>query len=555
MMIGGIQPFRIATPSMMVYSRQSPVPRPDARQGEQRAGVRDFMRRLVDTGLIVRQLQKDWEDAKVRGGRLSAAKLTGTRSIDLGSGSAYSTLTSTEEIATATTEVGNRSPTWGTVTSTASVNIVGTYTGASSATLAIKNPIGQTFTVGGANAFDLNLLINGTKSSTITVPARYSPGTLISIGSGLSVSFGLGSIFRQDQASFDVFAGLDLTLDPSAAFDGSDGRSTYLDTPVTAGSFDINGTTITVSANDSVNTVLDSINQSGADVDATYDPVLDTVLLTRRTVGGMDIVVGNDTSGFLSAVKLASATTTRGGIDGYADPIGTVPTLSSIQSGVFELNGITFTVDTATDSVEDVIRTVNESSAGVVMALNNGNLTVRTTDTSRPITVSGDSSGFFAAFGIDEGTVEPNVRKGMSGFQRRDFEKQVQAMVSALNEMAKTVTNESLIHDALKDARNNIRNAIEEPFGTSNRDKVDSGFGLKFDVSTDSTAPFAQLGALGTKQLDRALQRNPTEVFQTFFGNSQKPGLADSLLGALDTVQNNLIDKYGSVGFMLDIYA
>ena len=77
---------------------------------------------------------------------------------------------------------------------------------------------------------------------------------------------------------------------------------------MTAGSFDVNGVSITVAANDTINSVLAKIDASAAGVTATFDATREEVVLTQKTEGAAnDIVLANDTSGFLAATKLDTA--------------------------------------------------------------------------------------------------------------------------------------------------------------------------------------------------------------------------------------------------------
>ena len=81
-------------------------------------------------------------------------------------------------------------------------------------------------------------------------------------------------------------------------------------TPVTTGSFTINGVKIAVNAsNDNVASILSKINSSTAGVVASYDLITDTFTLTNTGTGPQSIVVGasGDTSNFLTAAGLTSA--------------------------------------------------------------------------------------------------------------------------------------------------------------------------------------------------------------------------------------------------------
>ena len=81
---------------------------------------------------------------------------------------------------------------------------------------------------------------------------------------------------------------------------------------VTAGSFTLNGTAISVAANDTIDAVVARINASVSGVTAIVSA--DRVILTTKANSEDPITLAGDTSGFFAATKLASATTTAGNI-------------------------------------------------------------------------------------------------------------------------------------------------------------------------------------------------------------------------------------------------
>ena len=127
-------------------------------------------------------------------------------------------------------------------------------------------------------------------------------------------------------------------MDPTKAFNGTAANDPRFETgnTVTAGSFDVNGATITVNADDTINSVLAKISASGAGVTASFDATREKVVLTQTTAGSSEpITLENDTSGFLAATKLDVFSAIPGGdlTDEAADPINTVAKLSGITTG------------------------------------------------------------------------------------------------------------------------------------------------------------------------------------------------------------------------------
>lgn len=129
-------------------------------------------------------------------------------------------------------------------------------------------------------------------------------------------------------------------VNPANPFNGT-GASDPLFDPgqaVTAGSFQVNGISITVQANDTIYKVLDKITSSFAGVTATFDPVTETVNLISKTNGAPAITLAGDTSGFLAAVKLDATAQSRAGVLGAAGLADPIQIRSDITSGVGKVN-------------------------------------------------------------------------------------------------------------------------------------------------------------------------------------------------------------------------
>jgi flagellar hook-associated protein 2 len=96
-------------------------------------------------------------------------------------------------------------------------------------------------------------------------------------------------------------------INADADFD-STGNAGFV-APVTAGYFTINGVKITVTSDENLQDVLNSINNSTAGVNAVYNSVSGQVELTNQNSGPQSIVLGasGDTSNFLSAAGLTAA--------------------------------------------------------------------------------------------------------------------------------------------------------------------------------------------------------------------------------------------------------
>ncbi|MBI4473442.1 MAG: hypothetical protein HY646_12295, partial [Acidobacteria bacterium] len=151
---------------------------------------------------------------------------------------------------------------------------------------------------------------------------------------------------------------------------------------VTNGSFAINGVSISVDIQaDSLQSIIGKINTSEAGVTASYDSLTDKFVLTPDTEGGL-VLVGSDTSGFLTAAKVTGG----------------------VQSGTFTVNSVSIAVANG-DTIESVLSKITASAAGVTATYDESTQKVRlaaTENSDDPIVVGNDTSGFLALVRLDE---------------------------------------------------------------------------------------------------------------------------------------------------------
>ncbi len=91
-------------------------------------------------------------------------------------------------------------------------------------------------------------------------------------------------------------------IDPTA-----DLATAGLRTPLTAGTFTINGVSITYNSGDSLNTLISNINSSGAGVTAVYDTYEDQMVLSSKQSGPQNITVADGTGNIATALRLTSS--------------------------------------------------------------------------------------------------------------------------------------------------------------------------------------------------------------------------------------------------------
>ncbi len=189
-------------------------------------------------------------------------------------------------------------------------------------------------------------------------------------------------------------------------------------TPVTAGTFTVNGKQITVATTDTLQAVFTAINTatSGA-VTGSYDPGTDKITLT----GTGTITLGSavDTSNFLTAAKLnnngASSVVS-------SHSLGTVKQSTALASanfattvtdggsgaGAFKINGVTIAFSATGDSMTNLLARINNSAAGVTATYDSVNdrflLTNKTTG-DLGIALEDVTGNFLAASKLSSGSL------------------------------------------------------------------------------------------------------------------------------------------------------
>ena len=255
------------------------------------------------------------------------------------------------------------------------------------------------FTAHGTSLSNSSLNWNATASSS-TANGQYSVN--VSQLATTAARQGSNNVGKGLSATSDV-SGLSLATLPTA-------------TAVTAGSFQVNGATVSVSLTDSLQDVFNKISTAtnGA-VTASYDPSSDKV--TMQTGNGSPVVLGasNDTSNFLSVMKLSNNGTTS--VSSAADlgstqlnkPLSQSHLAAAIGdtdasgNGSFQINGVSIAFNVNTDSLQSVLSRINASSAGVTAAYDTSNdrftITNKTTG-NLGLSVAETSGGLLDAMGV-----------------------------------------------------------------------------------------------------------------------------------------------------------
>jgi flagellar hook-associated protein 2 len=204
--------------------------------------------------------------------------------------------------------------------------------------------------------------------------------------------------------------------------------------PVTAGTFTVNGTQITIASTDTLQSVLEQIN-SVQGVTASYSPTTDEITLSSSS----PLVLGNanDTSNFLQDAQLYNAAqvdtngtysitsaSALGGINldnvlsssNLATPIND----GGGGNGQFLINGVAIDFNASTDTINSVLQKINESAAGVTATFDASNNEFQLTNTSTGdvgITLQDVTGNFLAATGLAGGALQrgTNLQYSING--------------------------------------------------------------------------------------------------------------------------------------------
>ena len=192
-------------------------------------------------------------------------------------------------------------------------------------------------------------------------------------------------------------------------------------TPVTAGTFSVDGDTVKVSTTDSLQDVFNAIaTATNNKVTASYNASTDEITLASSD--NSEIVLGSaaDTSNFLQVAQLFNNGTDSvtsasalghvqlGGTMANAD-LSTAITDGGNGQGAFKINGITINYNASTESIQNVLSSINSSGAGVTASYDSiNNRFELTNNTTGDVGISAQdvTGNFLTATGLATGTLQ-----------------------------------------------------------------------------------------------------------------------------------------------------
>ncbi len=469
-------------------------------------------------------------------------KLSGSSPLGLDNTTTPTVLESVEEINTVPTSFGPFGPAW-TGSSTALPTISGVYDGSSgTGTLTFD---ARTTGVHGQDRLRIRVRdVGGSVLQNIFVEVNDPIDQQYALGNGLFFSLGAGSIVRNDAFTVDVYDSVGSVVDTSNPFDGTRNSIPNFDPGlgVTAGSFLLNGVQIDVAADDSIDSITTQINQSAAGVTASFDAVRERVVLTQNTPGAAPpVLVSNDDSGLIDALKLSAAVAVPGRDRDLDQPLANLAQFQSVQSGTVRINGVDVAIDVQTDSLQEVLDRINQSQQDATATYTSSpeRVVLATVDAGIDLSVDDGGTGLFAALGIASG----QYRADETGNPRR-----AAAVTEAVQDVSRWF-NEFLARDRSNALINSFAGKLDGVLSAALT--ADPSHGLRLGRSDASRF------SVDARGLSRALQFNERAARALLIGENQgtSAGLVGSLLNTVDQAVRSLDNLIGSRSGAVDLFA
>lgn len=212
----------------------------------------------------------------------------------------------------------------------------------------------------------------------------------------------------------NISATLAASNDVSGVILGTAGFST----PITAGTFSVNGRQVTIATTDSLQDVFNKIATATGDaVTAGYNAATDEITLTSG--GAITLGSAADTSNFLQVAQLYNNAGLSVSSASALGRVNTTLTMSNASlatpvsdggggAGELTINGVSISYDAGSDSVQNVLARINGSSAGVTAAYDavNNRFTLTNNSTGDVgISMEDVTGNFLAATGLSSGAL------------------------------------------------------------------------------------------------------------------------------------------------------
>ncbi|MDX1515462.1 MAG: flagellin hook IN motif-containing protein [Woeseiaceae bacterium] len=464
-------------------------------------------------------------------------------------------LNSTEEINASPMSFSPFGPGWD-GSSTALITIGGEYDGSHG-----SGPI--TFEVrraGVRGQDDLRIRVEdsqGNRIRNINIRDHHALDRQYDLQNGLYLTLGNGSLTNRDTASITVSDSVGAVVDPTRPLGGirnSNPNLQFGTTPIVDGSFLVNGESISVSTADSINDVITRINQSAAGVTATFNAGTERIDFVQDTAGSVPTIdLQNDTSNLLDALKLSGAVVVPGTDREDEQALADVSQFASVQSGDLLINGRSISIDTASDSLADVLDRINASPANVVASFDDATqrVVIEARDAASVLEIDSNGTGFFGALNIVEGRVDPEaVSRGVSRARSYDIADAAAAAFAELNYLFRDASFVGRDANAAR-FRAPLESALRTTFGD---DLTANLLGLNLDGSANARLR-GDFATVDRQTLTRNLQLRGDTVKSLLTNAAGDAGLIVDLMRATRQALTGVNQALGISGTFVDTFA
>ena len=374
---------------------------------------------------------------------------------------------------------------------------------------------------------------------------------------GLYFTLGAGATVNKDTASIQVFDNLGAAVDPNLPLGGYRNQNPNLQfgTPaIIDGSFDFNEQSISVLTTDTLNDVVDRINQSDAGVTAVFNPTTEQIEFVQNTLGSAATIdLQNDSSNFLQAAKLSNVNVVAGLDPEDMQSLESVGAFASVESGEFIVNGQQISIDKTTDSLSTVLEKINSAGAGVVATFDSASqqVLIEANEATSELNIDSNGTGLFAALKIPEGRVDPEaVSRGIS--RRKSYE--IADATNAVFEQINRLFSDSTFVGKGKNAatfRGALEFTLRSAFGGTDENNI---LGLGFDASSGARLR-GDFTSMDRREFTTNLQRRGNLVRDFLAGKDDEGGLVKGLLSASQQALQSVNQALGLSGTFIDTYA
>lgn len=295
-------------------------------------------------------------------------------------------------------------------------------------------------------------------------------------------------------------------------------------------SMSINGVEITYSKDDTIQSIINKVNQSSAGVALSYDSAADQFVFLSRETGKAAKVDAKDTngSGFLTAIKMNS-------------------TVEQGDDAIVEINGITSSRSSNTFTQDGVTYTLLQSTTSAITITNNS-------DTDTILNKVKEFVGIYnEAMALVQKLTDEKIARGYDPLTSEQKKEMSEEDIRNWELMARRglLRNDPLLDPFARTMRSFLSQAVPVDGNTS---LSPMNIGLGTTSYTGSAVEFSSAGGkiiLDEEKLRKAIEANPNQIEAVFTRTSSIPseeGLFQKMYKELNTTISAITKKSGKTG-------